>query len=221
MRLVQKFDVTSAVWQARSLLPHFLLSRRVSAFVVASGAALVLAGCGSDPLAAGPVREAGVLGTRVCLTNNTLLDARVVFTRQDTADQGAFPPGSMMCGEGTFARDDDVAGRVVWATPSWETGFKAANPVIGKPHMGVYEFFGAGTGTQKCLNGEASVDFGVNQSYVVDNGVVQAKATRVADGQWKEFEIVFTPSSMPSADGSRADLKGWGDCVGGSFFIGG
>lgn len=82
-----------------------ILSRRVLAFVVvACGAPLLLAACGSEPTAADPSREAGNLGTRVCLVNNdtgqrtddngagVTLTASVAFTRKDTAEEGAFPP---------------------------------------------------------------------------------------------------------------------------------
>lgn len=112
--------------------------------VVTCGAPLLLAGCGSQPTAAEPSREAGNLGVRVCLVNNTTLDASVVFTVKDTAQEGAFPPGSQLCGEGTFGVGNDVAGNVVWATPSWTTGFQAENPWIGQPEAFVTEYSAAG-----------------------------------------------------------------------------
>ena len=84
-----------------------------------------------------------------CLVNNTTLDASVVFTAKDTAQEGAFPPGGQLCGEGTVGFGNDVAGNVVWATPSWTTGFTAANPWIGQPEAFVTESNAAGL--QQCI----------------------------------------------------------------------
>ena len=174
--------------------------------VVACGAPLLLAGCGAQPTTAEPSREAGNLGIRVCLVNKTTLDASVVFTAKDTAQEGAFPPGKQLCGEGTVGFGDDVAGNVVWAAPSLTTGFSAANPWIGQPEAFVSELDAAGT--RQCIG----QGYKVNESMAGDNAITQVKVTRVADDQWKEFEIVFTPSANPRADGGRANLKGWRDC---------
>ena len=179
---------------------------RISPATIAVLSLLLLAGCGSEPTAAEPSREAGNLGVRVCLVNNTSLDASVVFTAKDTAQEGAFPPGRQLCGEGTVGFGDDVAGNVVWATPSWKTGFSAANPWIGQPEAFVTEFDDAGF--RQCV-GQA---YKVNESMAGDNAITQVKLTRVADDQWKEFEIVFTPTANPSADGRRGYVKGWRDC---------
>ncbi len=170
-------------------------------------APLLLAGCGSEPTAAEPSRAAGNLGTRVCVVNKTTLDASVVFTKKDTAQEGAFPPGRQLCGEGTFAIGEDVQGRVVWADLSWTTSFSASNPWIGEPTLSMGEYEGNKLG-QPCLD----KTFKVNESIAADNAIVQVKATRVADDQWKEIEIVFTPSANPSADGRRVNLKGWTNC---------
>ena len=199
----------TTVCQGERVLKTLRISRSALVLVVVTcGAPLLLAGCGSQPTAAEPSREAGNLGVRVCLVNNTTLDASVVFTVKDTAQEGAFPPGSQLCGEGTFGVGNDVAGNVVWATPSWTTGFQAENPWIGQPEAFVTEFDAAGF--KQCL---FQSNYKVNESMAGDNAITQVKVTRVADDQWKEFEIVFTPSANPSADGRRVNVKGWHDCA--------
>lgn len=167
----------------------------------------MLAGCGSQPTAAEPSREAGNLGTRVCLVNKTTLNASVVFTTKDTAQEGAFPPGTQLCGEGTFGLGPDVAGEVIWTTPSWTTKFSASNVWVGNPEATVFESLGGGK--KMCL----SKGFQINESMTGDNGVVQMNVIRLADGQWKEFEVVFSPSANPSADGSRGMLQGYRPCT--------
>ena len=195
------------MWQDLEVLRGVRLSRSPLVLgVITCGAPLLLAGCGSEPTAAEPSREAGNLGTRVCVVNNTTLDASVVFTKKDTAQDSAFPPGRQLCGEGTFAIGPDVAGKIVWAAPSWTTAFSASNPWIGDPAAALSETIGAGK--ERCL----SQGFKVNESMTGDNGVVQVKVTRLADGQWKEFEIVFTPSANPSADDGKASTMGYQYC---------
>ena len=187
-------------------LPRATPHKVTALIALGCAAPLLLAACGSEPTAAEPSREAGNLGTRVCVVNNTSLEATIAFSRKDTAQEGAIPAGGRLCGEGTFGMGNDVAGTVTWANPSWTTSFTASNPWIGSPDLWLKE--PPASGKSICLG----KSFGVNQSITGDNGVVQTKMTRLADGQWKEFEIIFSPSTSPSPDGARIFGPGLTEC---------
>ncbi len=205
------------------------LSRRVLALIVASsGAPLLLAACGSEPTAADPSRAAGNLGTRVCLVNDTgqpnqgdgwlTLTGSVAFTRKDTAEEGAFPPGTRLCGEGTFGTGDDVVADLTWTVTyaedvggyyTWKSSVSATNKWIGPPKAELKSprsdeypeaYF-------SCL----SQGFNVNESMTGDDGMLQMKVTRLADDQWKEFEVVFTVSPEDPFFGHRR-MKSSEDC---------
>jgi hypothetical protein len=181
--------------------------RPIATFLPLAGAVvLALSACGSEPTATEPSREAGNLGTRVCVVNNTSLEAYVTFTKKDTAQAGATPAVGRVCGEGTFGVGDDVVGQVSWVNPVWVTEFSATNPWMGSPSAFVSE--ARTTSTFRC----AGMGFNVNESLTADNGVVRATVTRLADDQWKEFDIVFTPSANPSADGTPMKGAGFREC---------
>jgi len=186
--------------------------RRTSAHLAIAGAALLaLSACGSEPSAtqskaSEPSREAGNLGTRVCVVNNTSIEASVTFTKKDTAQDGDIPAGGRLCGEGTFGVGNDVKGTVQWASPAWETYFYASNPWIGSPVAHVSEK--TATGKLRC----AGKGFDVNESITTDNGIVQLTITRLADDQWKEFDFIFAPSAKPSPDGMPMTGPGYRDC---------
>mgnify|MGYP006963601221 CR=1 FL=1 len=186
--------------------------RRIVSCVAFSGAALLLmTACSSEPeatpaTATQPSREAGNLGTRVCIVNNTSLEASVAFTKKDTAQEGSIPAGGRLCGEGTFGIGNDVKGTVRWASPAWETGFYASNPWMGSPVAHVSENTTANK--LRC----AGKGFDVNESITTDNGIVQLTITRLADDQWKEFDFIFSPSANPSPDGVPMTGPGYRDC---------
>jgi hypothetical protein len=182
--------------------------RPIATFLPIAGAVvLALSACGSEPTATEPSREAGNLGTRVCVVNNTSLQASVTFTKKDTGQDGAFSAGGRLCGEGTFGVGDDVVGKVNWVSPAWVTEFSAKNPWMGSPLALVSE--ASTTSKDRCVGG---MGFNVNESRTADNGVIQTTVTRLADGQWKEFEIVFAPSANPSADGTPMKGAGFRTC---------
>lgn len=190
-----------------------LKSRRVLALVAGCGAPILLVACGSEPTADEPSRQAGNLGTRVCLVNSTTLDATVAFTRKDTAEEGAFPPGTQLCGEGTFGTGADVMADVTWTIEYgpddsfvWKTTVSATNPWIGEPSVELKEPRLEGRPPNSCL----SNSFKVNESITGDNNVLQMKVTRLADDQWKEFEVVFTPSA--NAGDSPRGITGGEPC---------
>lgn len=169
---------------------------------------ITLAACGSEPATSEPSRQAGNLGTRVCVVNNTSIAATLAFSKKDTAQEGQLPAGGRLCGEGTFGVGRDVIGTVSWAEPEWMTDFNASNPWVGSPEARISETFP--NGKFMCLG----QGYDVNESRVVDNGIVQAKVTRLPDDQWKEFEIIFSPSARPSPDGTRIAVSGYHGCSG-------
>jgi len=151
-------------------------------------------------------KEAGNLGTRVCVINNTSLNASVTFPRKDTAQEGSIPPGGTKCAEGTYGVGSDVVGVISWDDSSWKTEFAASNPWIGSPKAGVYER--SPDNTLMCTE----TSYGVNDSTSGDNGIVRVTMKRVADTDWKQFELTLAPSEKPSADGSRTAMKGFRKC---------
>lgn len=199
-RTPRRVCTTSAVTSTRRNV------RPIAFLPIAGAAVLALSACGSDPTATEPSREASNLGTRVCIVNNTSLEAYVTFTKKDTAQADSTPAVGRVCGEGTFGVGDDVAGQVSWVSPAWVTEFSATNPWMAFPSALLRE--ASTTGTFMCAGG----DFKVNDSRTGDNGVVKATITRLADDQWKEFDIVFTPSANPSADGTPKIGAGFGTC---------
>jgi hypothetical protein len=203
---------SAAVWHYFRMNATRAGARRVTALIALGCAApLLLAACSSEPTAAEPTaaepsREAGNLGTRVCVLNNTSLEATIAFSRKDTAQEGVIPAGGRACGEGTFGTGRDVIGKVTWGNPSWITEFSASNPWMGPPDARVSE--NLPTGKTICLG----QGFNVNESLSGDNGIVQTKLTRLADGQWKEFELIFSPSAQASPNGERSLVSGFRNC---------
>jgi hypothetical protein len=147
-------------------------------------AGLALGGCSSSN------REAGNLGVRVCIVNESSTAATVVFTKRDTArGEGSVAPGNQSCGEGTFFNDDrDVEATIALASPAMEMNVDAYNPVIGFPEA---RLFVNGLGCIKASGKEGTKS-------VWDDGVLLYTVQRLADGQWKEFTVTFAESEQPS-----------------------
>ena len=169
---------------------------------------MALSACSSGSADVAPSREAGNLGTRICLVNNTNLQASVKFLLKDTSEDGEFPPGARRCGEGTSALSEDVTGYVQFRDPYWKLSFAASNPWVGSPKVKLSEKSFA-NGDYRCV----SQGFNVNESLSTDNGVAKSILTRLPDGQWKEFELVFRASENPSADGMPVDTSGLSSCI--------
>jgi hypothetical protein len=151
---------------------------------------LALGGCSSSNREA-----AGVLGSRVCIVNESSRAATVVFTQRDTArGEGSVAPGTQACGEGTSsALKFDVEGNITLPTPYIEmrVGVRANNPGLGAPQ------------TDLIINGKGCMTAGSNEGdkSVWDDGVLLYTVQRLADGQWKEFTVTFADSEKPSANG--------------------
>jgi hypothetical protein len=139
--------------------------------------------------AAGIDRQAGNLGTRVCIVNESTKTATVLFTKRDTArGEGPVAPGNQACGEGTFGTGQDVEASATMEFGSMKFDVQAANPVWWPPIAKVF------------MNKEKCIVVQGDQGTVVvyDDGLLRYTVQRLADGQWKEFTITFTESVQPS-----------------------
>lgn len=199
---------TAAMTSPRRISPRF-----PALLALVAAATVMVSACGSsstsaDSASAEPTRDAGNLGVRVCVVNNTSLETSITFTKKDTSQDGAIPAGGRLCGEGTFGVGDDIEATVTWSSPSWQSAISASNPWVGKPSLTLRETFSGGK--TACL----SNSFGDNETLIGDNGVTRASITRLADDQWKEFEIIFAPSNNPSADGKPRSGEGYRSCAG-------
>lgn len=156
-------------------------------------ASLATSGCASVS------REAGNLGTRVCIQNQSPVAASVAFTKRDTGrGEGPLGVGAQACGEGTFFAGNDVEGAIALASPLSEVKLTASNPWMGPPEARLY------------INGRwcAGGAMNVGQESVWDDGVLLYTVQRIADGQWKEFTVTLAASEQPSASGLPAQCSG-------------
>ena len=161
-------------------------------------AALALAGC-SRPAA--DSRQAGNLGTRVCVVNQSSQTPTVTFTLRDTGTDGPLARGAQACGEGTMGGGkNDVEGRIAFSAPLANMTLWGNNPWIGAPGAGVEQ-----EGGKSCAGYEGMSE---NSAVAWDDGVLRYVVKRLNDGQWKEFTITIMNSQQPSADGKPATCKG-------------
>ena len=156
--------------------------RSVGLLVLVAG--LALGGCSSSN------REAGNLGTRVCIENQSSRAASVVFTKRDSArGEGPLVAGYQACGEGTkSAGNNDVEGTITLSSPLSDVKVTANNPWFGRPESNLY------INGRWC--GNAMID---GEKSVWDDGVLRYTVQRLADGQWKEFTVTLAESEQPSA----------------------
>ncbi len=170
------------------------MERRVkSGGLIILVAGLALCGCSSSN------RDAGNLGTRVCIENQSSTSANVGFTKRDTGrGEGPLTAGSWACGEGTFFIGDDVEGTITLASPLSEVEVTASNPWAGPPQTRIY------------INGRWCAGGGMNvgEKSVWDDGVLRYTVQRIADGQWKEFTVTLADSEQPSVNGLPAKCPG-------------
>jgi len=83
-------------------------------------------------------RQAGNLGTRVCIINYWTDTVSVKFTKKDT-DTGTGPlkPNNVFCAEGTKASYGDVEGILVFPEPARALYFVANNPRVRDTNVGI------------------------------------------------------------------------------------
>ena len=179
-----------------------MITLRVSARAIvpmglAALCAVALIGC-ARPEAA---RDAGNLGTRVCLTNQTNGPIEILFSRADTSTgSGQVTAGGQACAEGTFATDFDVVGSVTAASSTGSTlsmEFFARNPWMGAPRFVIYSTEPTPDTPLHYICTQSGWDVGESHS-MTDSGIT-IDATRLADDQWKEFAVVIRGELVGSA----------------------
>jgi hypothetical protein len=170
--------------------------RFFAAFLALTAIVAGASGCSSSDE---PSREAGNLGTRLCILNSWTEKVIVQWTKRDT-DTGTGPvvPGMQVCAEGTFAVGEDVAGDLDFP-PSFGSNpipmkFGAKNPWTGPPVFAV----GGGTRDFRCLD----TYYDVGRKRVYDDGTVRVSVERLPDDGWKEFILIIEPS-QPEQRGCR------------------
>lgn len=173
-------------------------SGAVSAGVVPAVGLVLLAGCARP---APDARQAGNLGTRVCVVNESSQVPTVTFTIRDTGTDGPLPKGSQACGEGTMGGGkNDVEGKIDFAPPLKSMTLWGNNPWIGAPGAAIRQ-----AGGNSCAGYEGMSE---NAAVAWDDGVLRYVVKRLNDGQWKEFTITISDTQSPSADGQPAACKG-------------
>ena len=139
-------------------------------------------------------RQAGVLGSRVCILNSWTEKVGVVYRVKDT-DTGTGPLGPSMqsCAEGTGA-DTDVGGDLTFPAPIPALQFWAANYWTGAPNFGLDEYNSNDTTLATKAFNCFYEGFVVGQTRVYDNGTIRISVKRLSDDQWKEFSVIIEPS---------------------------
>jgi len=166
-------------------------------FVMVFGLAIMtsLAGCATDG------RQAGNLGTRVCVINNSSQTPTITWQKMDTATlQGPLGQGAQACAEGTFFVGDDVTGTIALNAPIATMSLNASNPWAGPPGAWLRQRIGTST-SGECAGGSMNV----NDWNMWDDSVVSYTVARLNDDQWKEFTVTLTDSEKPSSDQRSKD----------------
>ena len=164
----------------------------VGAFLALAAIVAGASGCSSSDEGS---RQAGNLGTRVCILNSWTEKVGVEYINKDT-DTGTGPLGPSMqsCAEGTGQMLEEVGGELTFPAPTPALGFSANNPWTGAPRFGLSEF---NSNDPKIRNGGVNCfdeSFVVGQTRVYDNGTFRLSVKRLSDDQWKEFSVVIEPS---------------------------
>ena len=186
--------------------------RRSVAVALGVVATLVLAGCSSSEqsgdvstaAAASPStgRQAGgVLGTRVCVYNNSSVIPSVYFTyKTNSGGEGKLQRGSVACADGwSLSPGFDVYGRIeIPGNPGHTLDIEARNPAMDTPNTRLVE---ERDGDRWFCAGRTGFYVGERQTW--DDGLLAFTVSRLPDQQWKFFSITIYNTSEPSANGQR------------------
>jgi hypothetical protein len=164
----------------------------IAAFLALAAILAGLSGCSSSEEEA---RQAGNLGTRICILNSWTEKVSVRYTKKDT-DTGTGPlgPGMQSCAEGTMVTYGDVEGILVFPEPARALFFSANNPLYLYPSFTLAQF-----GVNDPQPSEPDTvctenGFKVGDSVLWDNGTIRVSIKRLPDDQWKEFILIIEPS---------------------------
>ena len=169
--------------------------RFFAAFLALAAIVAGASGCSSSDE---PSRDAGVLGTRLCILNSWTEKLSVQYTSRDT-DTGTGPlgPGMQSCAEMTFK--PGVQGVIVFPAPTRALFFQANNDLILSPYAELLQSHlnDPPGGVQpsdplpgQCITGR----YGVGTTRLWDNGTIRVSIKRLPDDGWKEFILIIEPS---------------------------
>jgi hypothetical protein len=176
------------VSMSRGPRPLFAASLALAAIVAG------VSGCSSSDEAS---RDAGNLGTRICILNSWTETVSVQYTKRDT-DTGTGPlkPGMQSCAEGTSI-PYDVLGVMVFPAPTRALFFEATNPFFGAPWANISQAYvndPPDPTDQRLANGCIVGNYEVGTTRLWDNGTMRISIKRLPDDQWKEFILIIEPS---------------------------
>jgi hypothetical protein len=138
-------------------------------------------------------REAGNLGTRICVLNNWTEQVSVTYAIKDT-DTGTGPlgPGMQSCAEGTFFTGCDVNGAIISPELGAAAVFSAYNPWFAAPGAWVFwQELNDGKPDVYCRQQQQAWTVGETGAW--PRGPVKVFVERLPDDQWKEFVFVIEP----------------------------
>lgn len=148
---------------------------------------LVLSGCTATEQAD---RQAGKLGSNLCIVNNSSSTMSIAWRGYPDARQ--IPGGGQLCNSGNESDVPDVLGTLEYE-PVGQAGTKlklyvaAFNMAIGSPHAEAY--FKASPGMWR----GACYQYGVGEMKTVDTGWLHGEMTRQKDSSNnKEFVLILT-----------------------------
>jgi hypothetical protein len=164
-------------------------------FAVFLALAAIVAGASGCSSSDEPSREAGNLGTRICVLNSWTEKIAVQYTKKDT-DTGTGPlqPGMQSCAEGTMVTYGDVEGILAFPEPARALFFQANNPAYLPPAFLLAQF--GVNDPQPSEPDTVCMDnaYKVGDSQFWDNGTIRVSIKRLPDDGWKEFILIIEPS---------------------------
>jgi hypothetical protein len=173
----------------------FSSPRRLRLFLVGFLAlAAIVAGASGCSSSDEGSRQAGNLGTRVCIINNWTDTVSIKYAIKDTSTrEGDLPPGEQSCAEGTMAWECDVNGAIVFPKLGLSAEFSVYNPWAGAPGAYInWTTFNGQAPAAYCDEKLQGWDVGDPSTW--SKGPVGVTVTRLPDDQWKEFLITVQPS---------------------------
>ena len=160
-------------------------------------AAIVTAVSGCSSTEAGP-RQAGDLGTRICIENNFADGVNVTYPVKDSDAsrkdpfyyEGDMPKDTESCAEGRLPIETDVEATLVIPGQTLTFDLAAFNPAVDKPYAVLGQIH-PGEAAGLCTDWSG---FDVGETRVWDNGTVRISITRQNDDKYKEFFYRLEPS---------------------------
>jgi hypothetical protein len=170
--------------------PRLFLAGFLALAAIAAGAS----GCSSSDEGS---RQAGSLGTRVCVINFWTDTVSVNFTTKDTeTGSGPLKPNNEFCAEGTSSLYFEVVGTIVFPKPARALAFEASTrggPFLPNMDLGQFKVNNPQSDmlARECIKSDGYL---VGDDGIWDNGTIRVTISRLPDDQWKEYNLVIKPS---------------------------